>query len=321
MEIIDMNDKVIDYFNKQDFQENNQNPSSPPTTTSPPSPSTSPTHEFSFTISLHHHPQPRAAIDLSPADDIFFQGHLLPLHFPISSSSPRSSTNSMDSYTLPMNLLYNNIDQINNNNNLIGNTSFHCHHQTTYSEDEHDVSMTTTHQNHPKSKSFSIFNIPKWKKRVDDDAESEKDHYFNQSCQNRETSNKKLKLDHLSQLIKRYMKMVKPALLSFQKPNRKRPSNNNREFKHHQSYSYSGNSIRSKQQQEAEKSRRGRFSAPASMRTSPANSGILVASGNASPSNYKNMTSGESSSMEELHAAIQAAIAHCKNSIAMDTKI
>ncbi|PKA63204.1 putative BRI1 kinase inhibitor 1 [Apostasia shenzhenica] len=55
---------------------------------------------------------------------------------------------------------------------------------------------------------------------------------------------------------------------------------------------------------------RGEFSAPASMRTSPANSGLLVA-----PSTSGTFSSSDESTMEELHSAIQAAIAHCKNSI------
>lgn len=62
--------------------------------------------------------------------------------------------------------------------------------------------------------------------------------------------------------------------------------------------------------------RRGEFSAPASMRTSPANSGLLVmASGTSTP------TTKSDSTMEELQAAVQAAIAHCKKSIAADDKI
>lgn len=104
------------------------------------------------------------------------------------------------------------------------------------------------------------------------------------------------------------MKMVKP-LLSFPKSKR-----SNRKFIH-QSYSYSGNSLSTKLP--ATNKKRGQFSAPASMRTSPANSGILVASGTVSPT--KSVTS--ESTMDELHAAIQAAIAHCKNSIAMEEKI
>uniref|UniRef100_A0A0E0QK80 BRI1 kinase inhibitor 1 n=1 Tax=Oryza rufipogon TaxID=4529 RepID=A0A0E0QK80_ORYRU len=49
------------------------------------------------------------------------------------------------------------------------------------------------------------------------------------------------------------------------------------------------------------------FSAPASLRGSPVASGHL---------SVKVSTSSEESTMEELHSAVQAAIAHCKNSIA-----
>ncbi|ONK60800.1 uncharacterized protein A4U43_C08F22760 [Asparagus officinalis] len=70
-------------------------------------------------------------------------------------------------------------------------------------------------------------------------------------------------------------------------------------------YSFSGNSNR----KEKWISRIGEFSAPASMRTSPTNSGLLPAT----PPGY---SSSNESSMEELQNAIQAAIAHCKNSSA-----
>ncbi|KAG2643866.1 probable BRI1 kinase inhibitor 1 [Panicum virgatum] len=57
--------------------------------------------------------------------------------------------------------------------------------------------------------------------------------------------------------------------------------------------------------------RRGQLSsAPASLRVSPANSGHLSVGGS-----VKVSTSSEESTMEELQSAIQAAIAHCKNSI------
>ncbi|XP_076949373.1 BRI1 kinase inhibitor 1-like [Bidens hawaiensis] len=252
-----------------------QNPPSPPptTTTSPPSASSSPTHEFSFTTQHHTlnninnynkttsanatlQPPPPAAIDLSPADDIFFRGHLLPLHLP---DSPRSSNNSLDSFTLPINLLF-------------GNTSFHCHHEAILSDsDEPDI--TTINPNRPKSRSFSMFGIPKWNKRFDNDTQTEED---------------QVKDKNIRQLIKRYMKMVK-TLLSF-------PKRSNTRLINLQSYSFSGNSMCRK---------------PVVM-----NKGILVASGCMSPTEIRS-----ESSMEELHAAIQAAIAHCKNSIAIEDKI
>lgn len=340
MEVVNMRDKVEQsYMKKQEaiLQENTQNPSPPPTaTTSPPSAAASPTHEFSFTISLHPHPPPKSkqdghksgsgyddsdnqkfrstmtpspepltAIDLSPADDIFFHGHLLPLHLlshlPI---SPRSSTNSMDSFTLPMK------DILKDQHNPIGNTSFHYHHRNTFS----DFNMPSNNVNpsRPKSKSFSFFGRPKWKKGSID--EKEGDHEDQDKERNSNNYKKKLKLE-VAQLIKRYMKMVRP-LLSF--PKGKRP---NTEF-NPQPHSFSGNLLSSRRsslplEMNRGGGRRGEFSAPASMRTSPANSGILLASGTVSPA--KSTTSD--STMEELQAAIQAAIAHCKNSIATEDKI
>ncbi|VVB07604.1 unnamed protein product [Arabis nemorensis] len=69
------------------------------------------------------------------------------------------------------------------------------------------------------------------------------------------------------------------------------------------------------------RARRGElFSAPASMRTSPTNSGHLRVStaGLTSSSSVSTSSSSSESTMEELQAAIQAAIAHCKNSSAID---
>lgn len=60
------------------------------------------------------------------------------------------------------------------------------------------------------------------------------------------------------------------------------------------------------------KKKRGEFSAPASMKTSPTNSGLLLSA----PAMATGMSSSGGSSMEELQSAIQAAIAHCKNSSA-----
>ncbi|PWA72836.1 hypothetical protein CTI12_AA265850 [Artemisia annua] len=200
----------------------------------------------------------------------------------------------MDSFTLPMNLLY---DQT----NPVGNNSFHCHHQTTFFDFDEPEVTTTTNQEGPKSKAFSIFGMPKSKKS-EDVRKGDED-------QNIEGNNNKKKLkSDLGQLIKRYMKMMKP-LLSFPRSRR-----GNRKF-NHQSHSFSGNSLNRKPPKMNDM-RRGQFSAPVSMRTSPGNSRIL-ASGTVSPT--KSVTS--ESTMDELHAAIQAAIAHCKNSSATEDKI
>ncbi|XP_071731437.1 BRI1 kinase inhibitor 1-like [Rutidosis leptorrhynchoides] len=344
MEFVNIRDKLQHeqqtYMKQQELaahQETIQSTSSPPTTTaSPPSPSASPTHEFSFTISLNpqkttqnghnystycnndtynddkHHTTtstpssgPLTAIDLSPADDIFFHGHLLPLHLlPHLPTSPRSSTNSVDSFTLPMK------DILKDQHNPIGNTSFHYHQRNTFS----DFNLPNKIANHtrPKSKSFSIFSRPKCKKGSfhDDKEPNQEDKDTNTDINNNNNDNskkKQLKLE-VSKLIKRYMKMVRP-LLSFQKTKR-----SNTEFNRQQPHSYSGNLLSSSSSLPV---RRVEISAPVSMRTSPANSGVLRASGTVSPA--KSTTSD--STMEELHAAIQAAIAHCKNSISMEDKI
>ncbi|KAL8250675.1 hypothetical protein R6Q59_034368 [Mikania micrantha] len=335
MEVVNMRDNVENdqSYMKAILQETIKNPSSPPpAAASPPSASASPTHEFSFTISLNPHPPPKSstqdtthayiandndnhrslitppeqltAIDLSPADDIFFHGHLLPLHLlshlPV---SPRSSTNSMDSFSLPMK------DILKDPHNPIGNTSFHYHHRNTFSE--FNLSGNNGNQTRPKSKSFSIFGRSKLKKGSLDDREADHDDHDKERNTN---SKKKLKLE-VAQLIKRYMKMVRP-FVSFTKA--KRPNN---EF-NRQPHSFSGNLASTRRsnlplEMNAGGRKKGKFSAPASMRTSPTNSGILLASGTVSPA--KSTTSD--STMEELQAAIQAAIAHCKNSIAIEEKV
>ncbi|KAI3785490.1 hypothetical protein L1987_44609 [Smallanthus sonchifolius] len=342
MEVLNMRDKVENeqtYMKKREaiLQDSIQNPSPPPTATaSPPSASASPTHEFSFTISLNPNPPPKStqdghmygtyidndndthrsftpppepltAIDLSPADDIFFHGHLLPLHLlshlPI---SPRSSTNSMDSFTLPMK------DILKDPHNPIGNTSFHYHHRNTFSE--FNLPNKTANQTRPKAKSFSIFGRSKLKKGSLDH-EREGCHEDQDKERNDNNSKKKLKQE-VAQLIKRYMKMVRP-FMSFTKAKR-----SNTEF-NRQPHSFSGNLVSSRrsnlpvEMNNGGGGKRGKFSAPASMRTSPTNSGILLASGTVSPA--KSITSD--STMEELQAAIQAAIAHCKNSIAIEDKV
>ncbi|KAG4953525.1 hypothetical protein JHK87_039119 [Glycine soja] len=178
----------------------------------------SPSQEFSFTISLHHSTFPSdnskappnsssLALDLSPADDIFFHGHLLPLqllsHLP--SSPPRSSTNSMDSFTLPIREL------------------------------------------------------------LEDESHSIKDSSGSSRSSTSDSNNSS-----------------------------KRDQDNN------------NNNI-------GKKGWRGQYSAPASMTTSPTNSGLLIATTPLPPAS--------DSTMEELQAAIQAAIAHCKNSIAKEEKL
>lgn len=244
---------------------------------STPSASSSPSHEFSFTISLHPSSPsiqdktkspPSFAIDLSPADDIFFHGHLLPLHLlshlPV---SPRSSTNSLDSFTLPI-------------KDLVDDQRPTHNHPITTNEKKERI----------KSKSFSLFGLSKWKKGYEVREKEDKE---------KKKKKRKMKLE-LGQVLKKYVRIF-----------RSKEREEIIEFKR-EPCTFSGNlSFREKEEL---RGRRGEFSAPASMRTSPTNSGLLLATA-AVPSSKSDST------MEELQAAIQAAIAHCKNSIAAEDKL
>ncbi|KAL3634228.1 hypothetical protein CASFOL_021282 [Castilleja foliolosa] len=262
----------------QQSQRHVQHPN--PTAASPPS-STSPSHEFSFTISLRSPPPPGknkspplTAVDLSPADEIFFHGHLLPLHLlshlPV---SPRPSTNSTDNFTLPIKDSSQSNTQTAPNNRTI-----------TYPE----KSILQGNKVPRKSKSFSLFGLPKQR------TECEKGENKFQEGQNGKSK---------FRFLQRYIGLIKPFVISLWN-RRENPQI------HRQNYSFSGNlKLRSKL-----KGLRGRreFSAPASMWNSPTNSGPLMASGNITPTNNNNKSD---STMEELQAAIQAAIAHCKKSV------
>ncbi|WJX09438.1 hypothetical protein P8452_00272 [Trifolium repens] len=221
--------------------ENQQQKSSPPSSQQH-SLSSSPSHEFSFTIShntfnttfLNNNkskfsPNSHAALDLSPADEIFFHGHLLPLqilsHFP-SSISPRSSINSMDSFTLPIRELFS-------------------------EEDE---------------------NLP-----TKDSISSSNSSSSNNSSKNIENKNKNMESS------KKVEGNVTPRI-------------NKQEFMKGWNWKLGQY-----------------YSAPASMRTSPSNSGVLFPT---TP-----LTPASDSTMEELQAAIQAAITHCKNSYSKEDKL
>ncbi|KAJ0981494.1 hypothetical protein J5N97_009749 [Dioscorea zingiberensis] len=253
-------------------------------TTLPPSCTSSPSHEFSFTISLHSSPNsnpttikysknnPTFAIDLAPADDIFFHGHLLPLHLLSNPAiSPRPSDFSIESLNLPL-----------------GSTDG----DQSQKYDNHNTSINDpgeTKERFIKPKSFSsLFGLGKWLQKVG--GVGEKD----------ENRKKKRKVSDITRIFKRYMTAMEP-LFTF-KGERERRGLPQRP------YSFSGN-INTKDK-EAWRKRRGQLSAPASMRTSPTNSGLLVATSTT-------FSTSDESTMEELQNAIQAAIAHCKNSIAI----
>ncbi|XP_077251482.1 BRI1 kinase inhibitor 1-like [Tasmannia lanceolata] len=254
-----------------------KNPTSPP-----PSSASSPSHEFSFTISLHpatkttidkSKPPPSFAIDLSPADDIFFHGQLLPLHLLSHPSiSPRASTTSLDGLNFPVRGFSDPQKPI-----TTGTTTIKGHNN----HNNNNMSTIGT-KGRNKSKYLSLFGLAKWRKTFDSGEREEK--------------NKKLRID-VGRILRRYARVARP-LLFFKGRGEKKG-----EFRRQQN-SFSGNLNYSKWKEWGGR-RDGQFSAPASMRTSPTNSGLLVARPTISSSN--------DSAMEEFQSAIQAAIAHCKN--------
>ncbi|KAF9622503.1 hypothetical protein IFM89_031907 [Coptis chinensis] len=240
------------------------------------SPSSSPSREFSFTISLH--PSSTGpnitnsfAIDLSPADEIFFHGHLLPLHL-ISPNKPVSPR--LDSFNL-----------------LIRDVSQDC-------KNEDDISASTTtndiHSNATKGR-IKMKYIPslwftKWRKGSEVGGR-------------REEKKNRVRLE-LCQTLKRYLRKIRPKLFYGEKR------------ENHQLRSRSCSFIDNARFKEKQQclGRRGGLSAPATMQTSPANTEFLTID------SFMTCQTSESS-MEELQTAIQAAIAHCKNSSAIENEI
>ncbi|CAN6224697.1 unnamed protein product [Urochloa humidicola] len=120
-------------------------------------------------------------------------------------------------------------------------------------------------------------------------------------------------LDDVGQWVKRRMAaMVEQLRASFssRQAERERREQQRRQRPH----SFSGRGPGAARERERWRRRRGQLmsSAPASLRVSPANSGHLSVGGS-----VKVSTSSEESTMEELHSAVEAAIAHCKNSISV----
>ncbi|XP_062200062.1 probable BRI1 kinase inhibitor 1 [Phragmites australis] len=113
----------------------------------------------------------------------------------------------------------------------------------------------------------------------------------------------------VGQWVKRYMAaMVEQLRFSFSRQAEKERREQRR--KPHSFTGHGPNAPREMREREWWRRRRGQLSsAPASLRVSPANSGHLSVGGS-----VKVSTSSDESTMEELQSAIEAAIAHCKNS-------
>ncbi|XP_040383639.1 probable BRI1 kinase inhibitor 1 [Oryza brachyantha] len=117
----------------------------------------------------------------------------------------------------------------------------------------------------------------------------------------------------VGQWVKKYMaSMVEHLLASFSGRHGGERDRREQQRRRPHSFSVHGPSAL-REQRERWRRRRGQLSsAPASLRASPTNSGHLSVGGS-----VKVSTSSEESTMEELQSAIEAAIAHCKNSIAV----
>ncbi|XP_030460506.1 BRI1 kinase inhibitor 1-like [Syzygium oleosum] len=247
---------------------------------SPSSPSSSP--EFSFAISLSPSSTrvPRGAsvaVDLSPADDIFFHGHLLPLHLlsPLT-SPPRPAS--------PFNHLVYPVGESDDRSTIGGsNTSSGSESTVISGEKTQWTKIKGVMQRRKKFLSFFSFVSLR----------SAKGHKSGEDRDSKEKRKRWLKLDHLRKALKRESRMTDSLLLGESKEDigfDPEPD------------TFSGSSSFTNMQ--------ASFSVPGSMMASPENYGLrLVAK-----------TETDRSTMEELQAAIQAAIAHCKSSMALEEK-
>ncbi|CAA7395164.1 unnamed protein product [Spirodela intermedia] len=269
------------------------------------SPCSSPSHEFSFTISFHHpsssggggkSPLSRCHVyDLAPADDIFFHGHLLPLQI-LSHTPPPVPARASEAAAVPAAAAAA-LEQSRRSSGSAANTvssSSSC--STASSGGENRERMK-------KKLVSSLFTgVGRWWK-TPEAGERDED-------EEKRRKKRTAAFDAMSRLVKKYVAAVEP-LFSFRGGTEKRHQLQRRP------YSFTGNSNAKATmgRDEQWRRRRGELSAPASMRTSPTNSGLLVATAAAAAGGGSGGSS-EESTMEELQSAIEAAIAHCKNSIA-----
>lgn len=119
-----------------------------------------------------------------------------------------------------------------------------------------------------------------------------------------EDEKKKKKSFDVGRMLKKYAVVLETLLFSRGGGNKEKREVRKRPY----TFSTSSNWKGREEWIERGRKRWGNISAPASMRTSPTNSGLIIATG------CENFGSSDESTMEELQSAIQAAIAHCKNS-------
>lgn len=127
--------------------------------------------------------------------------------------------------------------------------------------------------------------------------------------QTEETGGKRRGLD-IGQVASKYLSMVE-QLFSSSSGGRRKKTDRSSELRRRSHTFTSSRGGGSGNTPSSSKRHKGRLSsAPASLRGSPANSGHLSVA-----ESVKTPTSSELNTMEELQSAVQAAIAHCKNSL------
>ncbi|XP_068660562.1 probable membrane-associated kinase regulator 1 [Aristolochia californica] len=282
----------------------------------PSSPSSS--SDFEFTVSFS--PTSKKPSHLCPADELFYKGQLLPLHI-----SPRldmvrtllaASTSSSSSHS-------NSTGSRDSNGSSNDSSSFTCDILLLNDCDSSRPSSATDDEEFKKtpasltkkSKYFSLSHLSSV--------------FLRKYNSNSVSPTKRIGLS-AKEAIKKYVKKVKPLYgrLSPKNPTcaggsflvkAETTSREARMDYHHTGTTFSEQvrgcyrhslfsgdlNLRCPRQ-----SRSFAVSCPSSMPSSPSHSGVLA------PAHY----SDTSSSMEELQSAIQGAIAHCKNSMAQDTR-
>lgn len=179
------------------------------------------------------------------------------------------------------------------------------HHHATTSNNSTSSSKDRNRDRAAKSKASPFFSGfgGAWRK------ESSGSDVTGKQAEEKRKDKSKRALD-VAQWVKRHMSsMVEQLRASFS-----RQAERERREQRRRPHSFSGHGS-SAAREERWRRRRGQLSlssAPASLRVSPANSGHLSVGGS-----VKVSTSSEESTMEELQSAIEAAIAHCKNSISV----
>ncbi|CAA6658881.1 unnamed protein product [Spirodela intermedia] len=268
------------------------------------SPCSSPSHEFSFTISFHHpsssggggkSPLSRCHVyDLAPADDIFFHGHLLPLQI-LSHTPPPVPARASEAAAVPAAAAAA-LEQSRRSSGSAANTvssSSSC--STASSGGENRERMK-------KKLVSSLFTgVGRWWK-TPEAGERDED-------EEKRRKKRTAAFDAMSRLVKKYVAAVEP-LFSFRGGTEKRHQLQRRP------YSFTGNSNAKATMGRDEQWRRRRESSP---RRPPCAPPPPTAASSWRRRRRRRGGAGgssEESTMEELQSAIEAAIAHCKNSIA-----